>query len=66
MDPADPNNSLQDIQTTGTGIIWKECDDEWITKLLETGFTKIPISEGEKLKFQGVRVNLNDGGVQES
>ena len=31
MDTTDQENSLQDIQTGKTGIIWKERDDEWKT-----------------------------------
>ena len=55
MDTADQDNSLQDIKTAKTGIIWKERDDEWSEKLLSAGLTKIPISQGKKFKAQGIR-----------
>jgi hypothetical protein len=55
MDTTDQENSLQDIQTAKTGIIWKERDDEWSEKLLATELTKIPIASGKKLRAQGIR-----------
>ena len=42
MDSAEQNHSLQDIQATGTGIIWKHRDDERT------------LSQGKKLKLQGI------------
>ena len=55
MDPTDQENSLQNIRTAGTGIIWKERDDEWSSTLHKAGFSKISIPQGKKSKAQGIR-----------
>jgi len=55
MDPTDQENPLQDFRTAGTGIIWKERDDEWSSTLHKTGFAKISIPQGKKSKDQGLR-----------
>ncbi len=55
MDNTDRENSLQDIQTAKTGIIWKERDDTWSGRLLVAGLTKIPIITDKKIRVQGIR-----------
>ncbi len=60
MEPIDQENSLQDIRADRTGIIWKERDDEWITKILEADLTRIPITQGER--YNPKESEPKDGG----
>jgi len=69
MDPTDQENSLQDIRTAGTGIIWKERDDEWSSTLQDAApHSKMQVSPRSPSckEINPKELEPKDGGAPEN